>query len=71
MDIKLIECLGQLYAEFNVSADVIVTDPKLRERFALRLSAKTGRPKLATEEAMRLLLRCRKSGHLPCLGRGT
>ena len=61
--------IRQVYEEFDTPADVVVTDPKLRERVADAVRDRSGERGLATKHVMRRLLRLRKAGQLPWLRR--
>ena len=63
------ECLRQVYEEFDVPADRVVTDRKLREEVAEAVRSRSDHRRVTTQQVMRQLLRLRKSGQLPRLRR--
>ncbi len=67
MNLNLSEYLQEAYTTFDVPADVIVTDPDLREEFAGEIRMRANRADMDTDDLMRHLLRMRKAGKLPRL----
>jgi hypothetical protein len=73
MDEGLKSAIRHVYGEWGLPADHIVCDPQLCRCFTDRVNGlTTGRPQpYRIVEVNRGLLRLRKSGHLPKVGRVT
>ncbi len=69
MQADISENIQQGYVEFDTPADVVVTDPRLREDVAAEVRRRIGARDMTTDEVMRRLLRLRKAGHLAKLRR--
>ncbi len=69
MQTDISESIQQVYIEFDTPADVVVTDPILREEVAAEIRRRTGARDMTTDQVMRRLLRMRKAGHLAKLRR--
>ena len=69
MTTRVENILRTVYASFDTPADRITTDLGLRDEFTNEVRRRTCDDKLTSDEAMRALLRLRKSGELPRLRR--
>ncbi len=69
MQTDISESIQLVYIEFDTPADVVVTDPHLREELAAAVRRRIGAPDMTTDQVMRRLLRMRKAGQLARLRR--
>ncbi len=69
MQTDISTCIRQVYVEFDTPADVVVTDPHLREEVATEVRNRSDEEDMTTDQVMRRLLQLRKAGQLPRLRR--